>query len=55
MNGTTPKSITNEMPMNIEVHPAQPVQPADRNLVHVTKAQMKGARIIIVNDINKSC
>lgn len=42
MNGTTPKSITKEIPVEIEVHPAQPVQHADRNLVHVTKAQMKG-------------
>jgi len=34
--------MSNEKPMEIRVHPAQPVQSADRNLVHVTKAQMKG-------------
>lgn len=45
MNGTTPKSITN-IPVEIEVHPAQPVQHTDRNLVHVTKAQMKGDSVM---------
>ncbi|XP_016657504.1 neo-calmodulin isoform X2 [Acyrthosiphon pisum] len=41
VNGTTPKPITsNEKPTEVQVHP-QPTQPADRNLVHVTKAQMK--------------
>jgi len=42
VNGTTPKPITsNEKPTEVQVH-TQPAQPADRNLVHVTKAQMKG-------------
>ncbi|KAL5241933.1 hypothetical protein ACI65C_009343 [Semiaphis heraclei] len=40
VNGTTPKPTTSEKPTDIQVHP-QPTQPADRNLVHVTKAQMK--------------
>ncbi|XP_025201126.1 neo-calmodulin-like [Melanaphis sacchari] len=40
VNGTTPKPTSNEKPTAIQVHP-QPIQPTDRNLVHVTKAQMK--------------
>lgn len=38
MNVTTPKTISNEKQTKIEVRP-QSDQP---NLVHVTKAQMKG-------------
>lgn len=41
VNGTTPKPTINEKPTEIQIHP-QPTQPTDRNLVHVTKAQMKG-------------
>lgn len=44
VNGTAPKPaiLSDEKPaMEIQVCP-QSVQPADRNLVHVTKAQMKG-------------
>lgn len=41
LNGTSPKTISNEKPTKLEVRP-QSDQPADRNLVHVTKAQMKG-------------
>uniref|UniRef100_A0A2S2QK31 Calmodulin-like protein 3 n=1 Tax=Sipha flava TaxID=143950 RepID=A0A2S2QK31_9HEMI len=46
VNGTAPKPaiISNEkLTMEIQVCP-QSVQPADRNLVHVTKAQMKEFR-----------
>ncbi|KAL4143522.1 hypothetical protein QTP88_005843 [Uroleucon formosanum] len=39
-NGTTPKPTNNEKPMEVQVH-TQPAQSVDRNLVHVTKAQMK--------------
>jgi len=47
VNGTTPKPITsNEKPTEVQVHP-QPAQPADRNLVHVTKAQMKGDTLLL--------
>lgn len=31
--------------MEVQVH-TQPAQPADRNLVHVTKAQMKGDTLL---------
>jgi len=43
MNDTTQKPIieNNEKSKEIEVC-QQSIQPADRNLVHVTKAQMKG-------------
>lgn len=40
MNGAAPKPIIiEEKPESVRMHP---VQAADRNLVHVTKAQMKG-------------
>lgn len=45
MNGTTPKPTSNEKPPEVQVHP-QSAQPADRNLVHVTKAQMKGDTLL---------
>jgi len=45
VNGTTPKPTTNEKPTDIQVNPP-PTQPADRNLVHVTKAQMKGDALL---------
>lgn len=41
MNGTTPKPINDEKPEVVRTCP-YPVQSTERNLVHVTKAQMKG-------------